>query len=962
MANQYYTGIQPFRVSIGEAISAANERYSQPQQTQQSQDDLARMREFQKAQEYNPKTIPNPLERQVSANPLDNILGNLNEIGTGLAYIGTHPKEVISQGVDYLKNRYGEDFKNHPLETLLAGSPLAMVNSNSRNVRNKISEDAFNFLMSNYDVTQKDLYDIAAGKQSLGQVLTRGAVNAYKNPIDTTLDILTLGGGKALKGLRKGASAAEKSQKAIDLANQKVKSQVQKVIDQSQDFKKVGTTADRIGAIEALETGKNVTGNTKKATKVLSKMVDEYDKAVPERAKINNFEAAHNQRMVREGLAQSTLDADNLTQAYKTTKKIKGKETVDFDFEDLKKLAAEGDVGASEILKSKELFDKGYLKLVPHGLAEVAKDTLSEALAKGKEHRFFQGKYSERVYGTAKYEDIAKQLEDPNLWIDAQTKAFVEQTIADEMLKEGKLGGLPLADESSKAVQYIDRATLEQGDVTKALASARDTLAKDTDIAIDKSLVKELKNQLDTTNGIKPFGNTFMNDMYSVGKRNALAAGSYLAGNLYTGVANAFMNTGLNPLGMAQDFVEAIATKGKISKEAGVYRNLKRSKSTVSTPVLKQVDQINAPVSNVLNAMDASIQNTISEMTLNRNLRKQGIALSKRAEAINDLGKEKLAEVINDARAIALYNPSKTILPKALHGGAGILNPFWRWMDTAAQASVYMLEKHPNVSNIVYNKIAHQIAFDKEAQNRMNLNVASDKPFVSYKFNQKTGKIQEMSSEFLPAMNTMKLIGNTAKAVKEHKFDELPVALDPANTVFWGSVMGAVKGVNRYGKPIMRPEIDRPEKLSYILNNERYRYNIETGQWDKIGGFQGDEILNTAVNELLAYPRLANKTIAPALAGAYNLLTGDNIRYYQPYQSQLLGEFAPAGQMPENANPRSSKAGEESLNQLLGIYTRDYDPSYEERKDILSKNDIRRMMRGGARRYGRTQEMLNRYR
>ena len=925
----------------------------------------ASLNEYFKAQaQGGNKPVQNPLERQVSLNPIDNFVGNIQEIGTGLAYAGTHLPELAKEGANYITNRYGEDFRKDPIGTLLAGSPAGyLTNKTSRNVNKKVREDIFNFLMTNYDVNSQDLKDIASGKQTLGQVVGRAAVNAYKNPVDTTLDLLTLGvGSKALKGLSRGSKAAQSSQKAIDVATKEVRGQIQKAVDKAEDFKKVGTTSDRIGAIEALETGKEVTGSTKQAAKVLSEMVDEYNKAVPERAKINNFEAAHNQRMIREGLANSTLEADELTQAYKTTKELKGKTTTELDFNELKKLAQEGDVGASELIKSKELFDKGYLKLVPHGLAEVTKDAASEALARGKEHRFFQGKYSERVYGNASYEDIAKQLENPELWVDAQVKAFVEDTIADEILKKGTLGDLPLTSEGSKAIQYIDRATLETGDVTKALGEVRDVASKADDIAIDKSLVGELKKQLDTSNGIRPFGNSLANDIYSVSKRNILASGGYLAGNFYTGIANAFMNAGLNPIGMAQDFVESIATKNKLAKNAGIYRNLKRGKSNITTVGLKQIDQINAPLSNVLNAADAKIQNTIAEMALNRNLRGKGIELSKRADYIDDMNKAELGEAIHDAKMVSLSNPSRTILPKALQGSAGILNPFWRWMDTAAQASLYMLEKHPVISNVVYNKISHDIAFDKEAQNRMNLRVQSDKPFVSYKFNDKTGKIQELSSEFLPAMNTMRLIGNTARAIKKRDLDDMPVALDPANTVFWGSLLGSIKGVDRYGKPIMRSEIDRPDQHAYIFNNERYRFNSQSGRWERIGAFQGDEILSTAIGELIAYPKLWNRTIAPAVAGFRNSVLSQDIRYYQPYQTQVLGEFAPTGQMPEYANPRRSMAADESLNQLLGIYTRDYNPQYEERENELNARDLRQMIRGGARRYGRTQEILNRYR
>ena len=945
---------------------SAEELINARKQTQAEQDEQAAAHaqsliDAQAQAAANQPQAPVRGNRQANLIPFVNAVYDIGEIGTGLAHMGAHPIQSLQAIGDYFKPSFTSEnyYKNNGNVFKMALDPAVRLHD---------------LLLSNYDIKASDYRDVINGKQTIGQVIGRAAYNAYKNPVSTAFDLATFG---ILGKAGKATTTAGKVEDAVNLARKEIRSKGQKFLDTAEEFKKQGTNADRIGAIEALETGKEVTGKTKDAAKVLSKMVDEYDDMIPQYAKVNNFELAHNQRMIREGKAGTIAEADEQLNRFRNPEVVdevlsaeeglkqleKGAKPVSqIDFDLVKQAAKEGDELANDILKSRELFDNKRLKVVPHGLAQIERGGINELAVADMADRLYAGKYSTRAFGDASYENILTEV-----WADTQMKGFVEGTIAEELAKTGKMGGADVVFESTKPkdVRYLDRGLLEQGKLTEAVGRAIDNSPKKpTDIPIDKSVLGELRKQLDTTNGVKPFGNSFANDVYGTGKQMALASGGYLAGNFYTGTLNALMNAGLNPVGMARDFAEAIATKGKLVKEAGLHRQLKRSKSRMETKVFQTLDKVNKPIADFLNSIDARVQNTLAEMALNRNLRTQGIGLDARVKALQDMEKTKLAEVLRDTTSVALLHPSRTLLPKSLHGVVGTLNPFWRWMDTAAQASYYMLKKHPIVSDLVYNKFAGDIAFDQEMQNRLNLEVKSDKPFVSYRYNPATKQVNEVTSEFLPAMNTMRFIGDTATAIGTGKVDELPFKLGPENIPLWGAVFNAVKGVNKYGKPIRRPEMDRPEQraLVELIGNTRRKFNPETGRWEQIGT-QADEVLGTAIQEMFAPVRIFNKTVAPATAGIYNFLTGSNIRYYQPYANQALGEFVPAGYMPNSANPRSSKAGSESLDTLLGRYSKNYDPIYEETlQDRVSPSALRKAIRSNVYYTGRNQQIIDRYR
>jgi len=1097
-----------------------------------------------------------------------NIVRDINDMGTGLVGIAAHPWATLESVGGYIgdTNRYqralnkSTHFKN----------PILRGIETKANEAGIVAKDFVNLIGSTYGISTADateLYrhirsgDLVGAGKKFGKDVVTAAVNIYKHPVYTALDVATLGVGKT--GLKTAEvitkRAAGKASTAIDTSVAKVKSKTYPARDAFNEIKKQvenPLTGEYNGqnlnnAIEALETAKTVTSQADKvAAKALAKAVNAWDNSVPDAYKIDNFTLAHNQRMVREGLATSVTDADKYTQQFAKSKnesisltkaleeldetpkhndmyykvmkdklgldkethdglfgefsvgkkysgkgvglesgkvgtvagetpldimknptidkkvigdkflygediakhetlhsllmraedlstkgyekatefiegakralrgadgdlvapltrddleifsntlehKLGSKEVtfapdsvkrwiddnipfkkeqkskgfvgknapakkVEYDWDMVKQAAKDGDVTAKNLLESKALYDKGYLKLVPHGLAEVAKDIAGQALT--RDERIFAGKYSSRVYGTATYDNIADQIKNADEWLDKQIQHFTEAEIAREIVEDGTIGGQKLVEDvtNTKNIVYLDKETLLDKDLGEAINKALDTPTPNS-IAIDKDVITELANQFKLRSG-KPFGERWMNEIHDTAKQNLLASGGYLAGNAITGANNAIMNSGFNPVTLAQDIIDASKTKGKLAKEMGIYRELGRSTATAKNPLIKGVQKVNSPIADTLNYIDAKMQNTFVEMAAHNRLRSQGIGLNQRATELMNMDKVKLAQSIHDARMIGLLNPNRTLLPRALHSGASVLNPFWRWIDTAAQSSMYMMQKHPVVNNIVLNEFGARIGYDQEMQRRMKLGVTSDKPFVSYRYNAGSKKLEEVSCEFIPQLNTMRLIGDTALAIEKGKMDELPFKIAPAAVPFFGAVLNATYGKDKYGRPLLRPEVDRRlnGKIQVMQGDKRYHFvPNETIGFEEIKGGMGDEVLSAAINELIAYPKLLNRMVLPAAAGVSNLLTGGNTRYYKPYPNQVIGEFGKGGEMPEYANPRSSAAGAEVLDILGGKFSRQYDPMMEMRNDLpLNPQVQKQLMRGFGNRLGRDNMIL----
>lgn len=738
-----------------------------------------------------------------------------------------------------------------------------------------------------------------------------------------------------------GKSAAQKVTDAINIQTKEIKSKIYPVMDLGKELSK-NSIGEISGAIKTLETGKVLPEGSalKNPTKVLSEMVDAWDNAVPEYAKIDKEELALAQKLVRDGFATTVAEGQKILKPYI-------EEGVN-----IRDLANKGDKIARSIAEGKDAYARGYLKLVPHGLAEVMKDFRSDTFVGNLDERFYAGKYSQRVWGNATYEDIAKQLTNPNEWLDAQAKQFIDQGLVNEINK-GTLGGQPLVNELTKKVKYIEPVTGEGKQVTlrQVLESASDKPLTQNSIAIDNDVLKELKSQVQSLNDA-PYTNQILSDTYRVGKSVQLGTWHYLTGNLQTGLYNALMNNQLNPVSLVKNIGEAIQSKGRLAKEAGVYRQTATPLANkIKNPILHGFAWANSGFTNAAQAIDARVQNLMAEMALHKNLEKEGIRASERIEALKNMDKMKLAEVIDDTQKVALINPPKSFIPREALKGLLIINPFITWLDTALQSNIHMFKKEPLLTNLVINHVASTIGFDQEMQNRLNLGVRSDKGFVHYRYNPQTKRIEGVTTEFTPAITSMKMIGDIGNAIEKGDYRSF---MNLGGAPFFGAVSAALQGKNRYGKPLARKEIDRTIKgdLKFIQGDKRYEFKPEEGFVEKKGGY-ADEVFHTALNELLVLPRFYNSTVAPIIAGATNTV------YYRPYANQFIGEYAPIGQAPQNANPRSAITGQNALDFFTGRYSSFYNPLEDNPRS--NANLPQQLLKGRARRMGLNEMLINQY-
>lgn len=554
-------------------------------------------------------------------------------------------------------------------------------------------------------------------------------------------------------------------------------------------------------------------------------------------------------------------------------------------------LEFDGSKEAKAILEGEELYNKGWIKPVTHGLAEVNKNVAADVA-----ERIMAGRFSNRIFGNAKYEDIAKEISKPSPWLDAQLKDMVEGQLAREMLDNGTLAGKPLNSGNPKDTLYVSRDVLENGDLSKLKKNATSSPATTSDIAIDKNIVNEIDKQTFVLRSSNPFKDPMMREGYNLAKGSMLASAGYLVGNLQTGVANTILNAGINPIGLASDVANAIMTRGNLIKELGTYRNLKRTSREFRTPVLKQIGQVNAPIADLTNALDSKIQNFIAETATHTNLRRQGIPVNQRAEYLRNLEGKKLADVIYDVKKVSLMNTTNTILPKSLHGVVGLMNPYWRWVDTAAQSSLYMLQKSPVMANYLLVDTLANIGLDKEMQNRLNLGVTSDKPFVSYRYNPKTKEIEEVSSEFVPQLNTLRVGTTLGKLLTGGGTVEDLQSVAGTSIPAVTAISMAFSGKTKYGKPILRSH--RGLQDAMIIQGDR-RYTMIDGRFQEDKRFHPDEPITAAVRELVGWVPLFNRTLAPATAAVASWLTGKDYAYYKPYDNAILGRF--------NVNPRDNQ-------------------------------------------------------
>lgn len=814
---------------------------------------------------------------------LENAANNARRIGTGLVNMWVNKGEIPQMVTDYL-------------------------NSNPN-----VIEDIGNLVLSSYNTKIEDFGKLPA-KQIIGNVL----MGIHENPVDFGMDVLSLGGGKLLSKVAKPLETGTKVERGIASETAMARRGGEQLYN---DLDKLKTTAKERGVnldevVEAAETGKTISKEAKPVLKELRKFSDDFDALAKEMSPetyVGKEGTAITQNILRKRMvidpamtyAQVERDIEPMMELIRGGK-----------FDEVKELAKGGNAIAKEVAGAKALYDKGRIFPISHGLANVEK--MGEATRIGNNE--FAKQFTRRAYGTSTFEDIASELSRPTKFLENTISKYTDNLLASS-LKQGKLGGYDILAKDAKDAVYLNREMLNKGDLRSALAELRTKRVYEDDIALDKATVKELKKQLDVGGALQGF----MKDAYQTGKSTLTAQGTYLGANAITGAANAAMNSGVNLFG---DIANAIASKGNLSKQAGLYR--RRTTNVSNAPIFKEIQQFNRLTGGQLfSDVDRALQNTFAEIALHSNMRKAGVKAGDRLQAITDMDKMKLGELISDTKRVALINSTNIPLPSWAKDMAFMYSPFWRWNVTAGQSALRMLEKSPLYANVVLMDTLANVGFDREMQNRYQLGVNLDKPYVTYKVDDKTGMTKEISAEFVPITTTFRTFD-----IKNNTYG--------SSVPLINSIVNALGGKDKYGKPIKRPVQDGI--ITRTIGTKTYRYNPATGFEPVERGSIGD-IVTAGLRDTFGVFNLMNRTILPSTAG---LFTPD-ATFYQPYSGSLIGSYEKSdrGNAFIGGNPASPRTLQDVLNALGGIYERNYFPTREEQGlPPITKRDMRSFIRG----------------
>lgn len=600
-----------------------------------------------------------------------------------------------------------------------------------------------------------------------------------------------------------------------------------------------------------------------------------------------------------------------------------------------------------KIIKSgKKLYDEGKIFQITHSNIETAekiKDIISTV-----DDAVYAGIGSTRMLGTATYDNIAKAYKDFKKMLQSMENLSTEKEAIKKVVEEGISNAKPTD------VRYVTPKDIEESNsVTQLLAKATNKVAKtsDSDIPINIKYLGKMEDSIGLIKGTNPFERgSLLSDMWEMTRANLLAGGTYLAGNIQTGLSNMLLNSNIFA---PADIIDAIRSGGKLSKELGLNRRMIRNTNRVKNPALRLVQQTNLPLSDALNSIDIKTQNLFAEIAAQANLRERGIPYAQRIAQLrkySQTDKVALADIINDVSNVALIQGAKTVVPKSARGLVSIgSGHFWRWYEQALRSTIHMFKKRPILSNLIYNHLLGDIAYNTEMQHRLNINAELDNPHVHMKWDN-NGQLRNVRVDTSPLATSAKFTTNVIDMLTDKNSKKAAKELFPTANLPIATLAATIGGVDKYGRPLKRANVTGDNRLLIdYYSNQRYVID-DNGNLVKMGT-QADEVLSSAVaNFLSVYPNFINRTVAPT----YGLIKGDT--YYQPYTQSIFGSYDPSQDLGilSTGNPMNAITPDQAFGRLFGIHE---SPYFDADKDLTGK-DIRRIRRSNLNYDRRYQHLL----
>lgn len=896
-----------------------------PQQTQVDPEYLAKWQAMNSPEVQaaaNQPYVPSWMEP--SLNPITNFQRDIIRMGTGL----------INQGKHIINNPVGS--AKSAIKYLLTHNPR------------EVNRDFFDAQLSNYNLSTAQLVN-----QPLSESVKDAVAGIYTNPASAAIDLISLGG---LHGADKVAKAVNKTvgkrilptsvgsdvEKGILASRADVSRNVQKYREKLNPLKEIDYT-DLSKVVDSAETGSKLPEHLKPYKEALREQYYDFDNLV------KNYSPQTYVAPDELSIIQKIARDEGKTVNYVRKEVTPYLQMAD---DELSALAKSNKI-ADKVVEAKQLYNKGEIFPVTHGIAEVLKDT-PDAIA-DTSNIVRNGRFSTREYGNAAYEDIAKQLQNPTEFLEGLQRQFELGQLTKE-LKQGKIGDIdvaPMPNAKPKDIIYVNADKLESDGIVEALSKASPEAKTPSDIAVDKLTAQELAKQLQSGYGSSAFKGV-ARDVESLTKATALGSGAYIFGNVGSGAINALIESGAM---LPVDAINALRTRGQLAKNVGAYRDVYLPKiNPIKTQGLKQIGWLGERTGGqLLRRADAAVQNGFAEIGLHRALRKAGISAKDRSKILaeGNLDKRTLGQAIQDARNAALMNSENTILSNGLTELGSMTNPFWRWTDTAARNTIRQFETHPFITNMVLSNYLANIGLNREMQERANIGIRTDAPMKSFVMDARSGQLKTFTTEYIAQLNTAKLLADPKEALMS----------SGDTTIGW--VVNLLKGKDKYGRAFQRAQKSTDSNLAAVIGGVRKTWNPKTGEFTRD---ESDIRMSEYINEFLhnASPSVAllNKTVLPIAAEA----TG-NV-YLQPYAGSTFGAFLPkrnfgydmkgrpvvvdrAGNIDDNANaifggninrPRMLQDIESSMTSSYVA------PYYEgEERPTPSSMEIRQILRNNAR-------------
>lgn len=556
----------------------------------------------------------------------------------------------------------------------------------------------------------------------------------------------------------------------------------------------------------------------------------------------------------------------------------------------------------------------------------------------------YYGKMTPRRWGLTDYDTLAREVQIPDNIVNEAVRTLTDSYIIDDIVNGRLFDNQKIADTTQNSGRNIIVDRNELVNNTNLPNTMQKVLDRDTpatpealnsnpdNIAIDRRIAQAI---IDTSQSSVPVTG-LLGDAYKLARSSMLAAGSYIGGNIITGIANVLTDSGFN---IGTDIKNALRSGGTISDSLGLRRRDKKPKyETKIGNIIGQINEVTG--AGILRNLDRTVQNFLAETTSQAALRRRGIP---NADVLNGSifdDSQLASDVINEARTTALL-AGEAILPRPLNQVLSVAFPFLSYQNAAVRSTFDQFARHPLTTTGIWNNALGRSGYQAEMENRRRLGVVSDEKFTSFKLDPTTGRIRQGSIEYTPLVTAMKSLYGiadiTRKSVKgESISDKTRGLFDP---ILITDLANAARGQNRYGSQ---------SRISSAINlGGNRRQDIRTGKIFE-GGTPA-EIIATGLRGTIGGLTTLNRTVLPSAATIWNAATGDRIMYYQPYADRLFGSFERVGDVLNGTAPRGGgdftqpRSLGDVLRSTSGYYERDYYPERPNQQQ-MTERELRNML------------------